>query len=397
MANLPKARLTDKGVAALKAQSKRYDALDSLRVGLRVRVSTKGLKTWVFEKRIRGGKTRQHTLGYYPAIGVAEAREKALVLEQEALNGIDSVAETEQAVANVITVREALAAYSQLHLSQIKTGAERERQLRMVLTPTLDVSVTELRRSVWQKYLDQKAATAPIMANRIKAALSAFATFLVEREYTEENIANGLRRPVKKEESRDRVLSLEEIHAIYDAAPKLGPMWGPVVRLLILTAQRRSDVGNLEWSEIDTVKQRFEIPGARTKNGKPHIVHLSEAALAELPPSCEGIDLLFTTTGSTPASGYSKMKRQLDKLLPKDMEHWTFHDFRTAFATAMAERGADIAVVDRILNHSATGSTTSAVERVYNRAELLPQRARVLDQWADLVTKRESNVIQLHG
>ena len=86
-------RLTDRSVAALKARDKRYDISDSLRVGLRVRVTPTGIKTWVFEKRIRGGPLRSHTLGRFPAISLSEAREKAIALEKEAMEGVDRKAE----------------------------------------------------------------------------------------------------------------------------------------------------------------------------------------------------------------------------------------------------------------------------------------------------------------
>jgi integrase len=196
-----------------------------------------------------------------------------------------------------------------------------------------------------------------------------------------------------REKPRDRVLTLDEIRAIYDAAEFLSPLWTPIVRLLILTAQRRSDIAHLRWSEVELEKQRFTLPAARTKSGRAHIVHLSEAALAELPQQGEW-DLLFTTTGNSPVSGFSKMKRELDKLLP-DLEPWRFHDFRTSFATVMAGSGANEGVVDRILNHAATGSAASAVARVYNMSSQLPQRAKVLDDWTALITQRESNVVRL--
>ena len=78
-------RLTDRSIAALKPKEKRFDVSDSMRIGLRIRVSPAGVKTWMFEKRIRGGPLRSHSLGRFPVISLSEAREKAIVLEKEAM------------------------------------------------------------------------------------------------------------------------------------------------------------------------------------------------------------------------------------------------------------------------------------------------------------------------
>ncbi|MEM6900414.1 MAG: tyrosine-type recombinase/integrase, partial [Pseudomonadota bacterium] len=126
---------------------------------------------------------------------------------------------------------------------------------------------------------------------------------------------------------------------------------------------------------------------SRTKNGRSHIVPLSMPALIELPsfqPRAD-TDLVFTTTGRTPVSGFSKVKSRLDEMLGDEFPDWRFHDLRTAFATAMADAGEPEGVVDRVLNHVASASSASAVARTYNRAELLPQRAAALDAWADMI------------
>ncbi len=187
------------------------------------------------------------------------------------------------------------------------------------------------------------------------------------------------------------VLSVEQVRRIWEATKDMGDIWGPLFRLLIITAQRRGDIGGLLWSEVK--EDRLEISGARTKNGKPHIVHLSEPARVELAALPREHDLVFTTTGGTPVSGYSKAKARLDRMLGDDFPSWRLHDLRTAFATQMAEAGESEAVVDRILNHVASVSAASAVARVYNRAEQLPQRARALIRWSEALSEGETRVI----
>ncbi|NUB43853.1 tyrosine-type recombinase/integrase [Fertoebacter nigrum] len=385
--------LTDRSVAALQPKEKRYDVSDSKRVGLRVRVAPTGIKTWVFEKRVRGeSKLRSHTLGRFPVISLAEAREKALTLEKEAVEGVDRKAE----VKNMQTVRTILDRYDEMHLAQLRTGKQRRKQIEVAFGNRLDDPMNKVERRHLQEFIDKVAGKGTkVLANRYKAAISAFTSFAWKRGYIDQNIGAGLAKAPGKEKPRDRLLTLTEVRAIYDAAGLLSPLWTPIIRLLILTAQRRGDIVGLRHSEIDFDKRRIDLPGSRTKNGKAHIVHLSEPALEIASAVTPTNDLMFTTTGKTPVSGFSKVKVEIDKLLPEDMAPWTFHDFRTAFATIMAEGGADEGIVDRILNHSASASAASAVARVYNLSAQLDKRAIVLDRWAELVTKRSAKVVSI--
>jgi integrase len=385
--------LTDRSVAALQPKEKRYDVSDSKRVGLRVRVAPSGIKTWVFEKRVRGeGQLRSHTLGRFPVITLSEAREKALTLEKEAVEGVDRKAE----VKNMQTVRTILDRYDEMHLAQLRTGKQRRKQIEVAFGSRLDDPLNKVERRHLQEFIDKVAGKGTkVLANRYKAAISAFTSFAWKRGYIDHNIGAGLAKAPGKEKPRDRILSLTEVRAIYDAAGLLSPLWTPIIRLLLLTAQRRGDIVGLRHSELDMEKKRIDLPGARTKNGKAHIVHLSEPALEIVNGVTPKNDLMFTTTGKTPVSGFSKVKVEIDKLLPKDMEPWTFHDFRTAFATIMAEGGADEGIVERILNHSASASAASAVARVYNLSAQLDKRAIVLDRWSELVTKRKAKVVSI--
>lgn len=385
--------LTDRSVAALQAKEKRYDVADSKRVGLRLRVSTAGVKTWVFVKRIRGESVlRSHTLGRFPAISLSEAREKALTLEKEAVEGVDRKAE----VKNMQTVKTILDRYDEMHLAQLRTGKQRRKQIEVAFGNRLGDPMNKVERRHLQEFIDKVAGKGTkVLANRYKAAISAFTSFAWKRGYIDQNIGAGLAKAPGKEKPRDRLLTLTEVRAIYDAAGLLSPLWTPIIRLLILTAQRRGDIVGLRHSEIDFDKRRIDLPGSRTKNGKAHIVHLSEPALEIASGVTPTNDLMFTTTGKTPVSGFSKVKVEIDKLLPEDMAPWTFHDFRTAFATIMAEGGADEGIVDRILNHSASASAASAVARVYNLSAQLDKRAIVLDRWAELVTKRSAKVVSI--
>ena len=403
--------LTDRYLRSLKPPaSGRLEVSDSKRPGLRFRLSDSGRAVWMYEKRIKGGPKRKHTLGAWPEpISLAEARAMALELEAEAAKGIDRIADAEAkrfseeaAKAKTLKVRAAIDVYHDLHLRNLRTGGERKRQLEAALSECLDLPMTELKRSSMQKAVDAKARDGRLVyANRIRAALKAFTGWCWERGYLAEDIGASLPKAIR-ETARERVLSLPEVRQIWSKTYEMGELWGPFFRLLLLTVQRRGEILKLRRSEVDLEKARIVKPGSVTKNGKAHTTHLSAAALSEIRALCEragsdiaASELLFTTTGKTPVSGVSKAKARLDTLLGEDFEPWRIHDIRTAFATAMADAGISEAVADRVLNHSASGSAPSAVARVYNQSELLPQRAMALDRWATLLTGEKASVVAL--
>lgn len=411
--------LTDRKLQSLKApDAGRIEIPDAKRKGLRFRLSSSGRGVWMYEKRIKEGPKRKHTLGAWPALSLANARAIALELEAEAAQGIDRIAineaarlEAEAAKAGQSSIRDVLDAYDTLHLQpNLRTATERRRQLDDVFAPLLDRPIADLTRSYMQSVVDAKASAGRrIMANRLQAAMVAFAHWAWRRGYTDTHVGLGVSK-ASREFARERMPTLAEIREIFAASEGLGPLFGPFARLLILTAQRRRDIAELRWPEIDLDARRISLAGSRTKNGKPHITHLTDAAIAEIEAArryqeSKGIEsgFVFTTTGRTAISGISKVKTKLDQLINDarteagvaPIEPWRFHDLRTAFATAMAEAGEPETVVDRILNHVASGSAPSAVARVYNRAEQLPQRAGVLDRWGDMVLGVEAVVVRL--
>lgn len=377
----------------------RLELTDDKAVGLKFRLTPNGRATWSVQVNVHGDK-RRFTIGEYPTIGLAEARKQAGKLRSDALVGQDPIRQRRadaEAEKGQQSVGEVLDYYAMLQLTKLRTGHEREQQLRWALSRYISKPIAGLSRQDLQGAIDAKAGEGKVhAANRIRAALTAFTRWASVRGHLPENVGAGTKRAAK-ERPRERVLSPGEVRAIWQATEAMGDLWGPFLRILILTAQRRGDVAGVRWSEIDLEARRWTLPGERTKNSKPHIVHLSDPALAELLAlrgKADG-DLIFTTTGKTPISGFGNMKARLEGLV--EIEDWRLHDLRTAFASALCEAGEPENVVDRVLNHAATGSAPSAVARVYNRAELLPQRARVLDRWAAMVTGARGDLVELRA
>jgi integrase len=220
----------------------------------------------------------------------------------------------------------------------------------------------------------------------------------------------GVHKPAK-ESPRDRVLTDDELRAFWQATETLrsnrkdGVDFGSLFRLLLLTAQRENEVAGMRWAEVDLQARTWMIPGARTKNGKPHTVHLSGLAmevLAQVPQAADA-DLLFSGTGTTAASGFSRAKARLDSALPAALgaepDAWVLHDLRRTATTGMARLGIAPHVADRVLNH--TAGTIRGVAAIYNRFEYLDERKAALEAWGrfveTLVRPVDSNVVPLRG
>lgn len=391
-----KKQISDALLRSIKApEAGRVEISDTVRPGLRLRVISSGRRSWIYEKRIKGGPKRTHTLGTYPELSIKDARAQALELELEAARGFDRIVEAEKEAArqeqvemSATSIQKVLETFDLLHLSNLRTGAAVRQALYREFKPYLDHDIATLNRKTLQGIIDARAATgSKVQANRVKAYLSKFSKFAWQRGYLENHVGVGLEKACK-EVSRDRILSISEVHEIWDASFKLSATAGAVLRMLILTAQRANEIARLSWDEVNIDQAYIELKGGRTKNGKAHITHLSGPALKEVEArrGLKDSPYLFVARGKKPFNGFGTLRRQMEKHLRPDFEHWTFHDLRTAFATEMASRGELETVVDRILNHAASGSAPSAVARVYNRSQYLPERKRILDDWAAIVT-----------
>jgi integrase len=224
---------------------------------------------------------------------------------------------------------------------------------------------------------------APVQANRVLAYLRRLFNWCIERDLLSNNPAAGVKAPAK-EVSRERVLSLDELQALMGAATRIGYPWGPMVKLLVMTSQRLEEVASAPWLEFDLERAEWSIPGSRTKNGRPQLVHLSGAALSVIQelPRFEEQPWLFSTTGKGPVKGFSKAKVKFDK--ESGVTGWTFHDIRRSFATHATERlGISPVVVDKVQNH-VTGALRG-VAAVYQRGEYLEQRKAAMSAWAEFL------------
>lgn len=233
-------------------------------------------------------------------------------------------------------------------------------------------------------------------ANRVYGALRTFYNWIEERHEDDAYVSpmRKLRPPVK-ETSRERWLSAEEIKNIWKACEHLGFPFGSFVRALLLTAQRRHEVSDMQWSEVDLDKAIWTIPAERTKSGREHEVPLSPQAVAFLKDLPRLGDYVFSRDGKKPISGFSKAKRRLDRF--SDVTDFTFHDIRRSVATHMEEAGIQHRHVAFVLNPAAVQDVTG----IYTRSDLRQFKRDALEKWGAIlermVVPQPENVVALHG
>ncbi|MBX6743967.1 MAG: site-specific integrase [Acetobacteraceae bacterium] len=353
------------------------------------------------------GQKRREPLGVWGGITIDQAREAARIRLGDVAKGIDpraerkakrEAAEREREAAK-LTLRVLLDQWSRLGLKDRRPSyrAEAVRALSHAFAKHLDKPAHHLSRDTAVNVLDRLAeAGRSAMAGRTLAYGRACYGWAQKRGKVPLNPFLGLPVPAGII-ARDRVLTAQEVGEVWRAAGTLGFPFGPLVRLLLLTAQRREEVGGMRWSELSADLAVWTIPASRAKNGTAHVVHLAPEArtiLADL-PRFEGCDFVFTTTGKTPASGYSKAVERVRAVIararaktaqeagvePEAMPGWRLHDLRRSAVTWLAGAGFPPHVCDKLLNHVTT-TGLSDVARVYQRAEFLPERKAALEAWA---------------
>jgi integrase len=416
---MPTQKLTDLFVERVKPpESGRVEYFDASFPGLALRVTNNGGKSWCAFYRFKG-RLRRFTIGAYPTIKPAQARREAQAALERVREGVDPAEEkrarrdmrtpetdTFGAVAGDYLERHVKANNRQSTLNEAKRDLERDALRKWRTRPIASIT----RRDVIDLVEGIAARGAGVQANRTLTRLGALFKWAVEKDRLATSPAEQV-RPVTQEQARDRVLSDAELRWLWPACDEIGWPFGPLAKLLLLTAQRRDEVAGMTWAEVDIDKAVWTIPRHKAKNDREHEVALSAAAIAVLQSlPCFG-DLVFTTTLKTPVSGFSKSKRRLDVAMlaakragvgthkGEAIPNWTLHDLRRTATTGMARLKIPPHVVDRILNH--TGGAIRGVAAVYNRFEYLDERRAALEAWGryveELITPASSNVIPLHG
>jgi integrase len=309
-----------------------------------------------------------------------QARAAANILSAARTEGRDPAAEKQQIRRRLVEdrVEDLAETFITEHVSQNRSAGEISRLLRREVIPSWGTcSVHEIgKRQVIELVSEVTARGTPSAANKLLKVVKTFFAWCVSKAILELSPAKGV-VTLAKERARDRVLDDDELSRIITAARQINGPYGGIVELLALTGQRREEVARLTWDELDLARQTWTLPGSRTKNGKPHIVHLSREAMALLLRTPRLGNFTFSFTGEKPFQSFSAAKRELDKF--SGVSGWRLHDLRRTCVSGMARLGIPPHVADRVLNHQS--GTISGVAAVYQRHEFLAERKDALDRW----------------
>lgn len=358
----------------------RIEFVDAHCPSLHLRVSR---RTKTFSAMFRlNGKLKRRTVGRYPRVTLAKAREVTLAILREAdTSGVLS----HPAVRSVPTYAAAVDLYEERHLrpntrsgAGIAAGLRCADMMEFFARPVDGIAKADVIGVLDRMMARGKPQAAVNHLRRLKMLFN----WLCERDVIVNSPCDRLRPPAKGVE-RDRVLSDDEIATVWRATYSLEKPFGEMYRMFFLTGQRRSEVATMEWSEISD--DLWTIPRDKVKKDRSHAVPLGRAAqglLAGLSnlPRFEGGDYVFTTNGGlSPSSNFCKTKRRLDEL--SGVAGWTIHDIRRTVRSKMAELGIPREVARKVLNHE-----DGKVDRIYNRHEYLAEKREALERWEKMLT-----------
>jgi integrase len=359
----------------------------------------------VVQYRLKGRPARRVTLGVHGSPWTpAKARAEAQDILIEVKRGLDPVEarQKKEREARTLGFESYLDRFSEIYLQakwKPRAAGDAKRTLQLHVLPHLKGrSLPELKASDITAVLDTLHGRKALLRNTY-ALLRLLFNWAKGRGDIAASPMESIPSPDKVKE-RKRVLTPDEVLALWRATYKLNSLFGAYVRLLIATLQRRNEVAGLPWKELDQAGSIWRIDGERAKNDEDHLVPLNKLAVAEL----DGLGwkrrgLVFSTTGTTAISGFSRLKTQLDKLMlpllqeiaderaealgepshPVTVEPWRLHDIRRTGTTQMQALGIPIEVTERAINHKS--GEASGIRAVYNLHEYQPEKRRAFDLW----------------
>jgi integrase len=371
--------------------------------GLGVVVTANGVRSFCLNYVING-RERRVTIGQVGVVTVPMALQEAKKLRGLIENKIDPLASRDEAKAHRDevakpkgdgnTVRDIWLKWEK---ARIANGRKRDplhqrKAFNNHILPLIgDTSFKELRKSDLYRLRDAiRDKSGPAMANRSITYLMSVLNWQARRE----DEWTPPKRPVVEDEfeevERDRTLTEDEIRALWSVFEESGK-FGQLCQLLLLTGCRRSEIGDMMRQEIDWQARTATIPATRYKTGKPHVVALSEPALAilrALPERADG--RMF------PALSYVHGKEKIEAKLP-GLARWTLHDLRRTARTLMSPLVAgDIA--ERVLGHA----VKSEMARIYDQHDYTPEKLAAVDKLAARILgivnpDPTGKVVQLHA
>lgn len=388
--------LTDLKIKKLRpSKTGRIEIPDGKFPGLSIRVSKTGVKTFTLRTRIQGEQIRL-SLGHYPYISLAEARARAYQAVADAKSGKtkesrQSKAQQEFQFKNIVD--DYLRRYCERYMKE-RTFRETERVMNVEFVKIWkDRDLREIKKQDIveainkilerpQKDLKKRIikSESPSAANHAFSTIRAFFNWCVGQGSLEHSPCVGLRSPAPKQK-RDRVLDDRELALVWNTAKDMGYPYGDIIRLLIITVQRRSEVAGLRWDMLNLEERIWRVPADENKSGREYLVPLSDIALdiiEAIPRLDERLIFPAQRSNGKVFADWSKSKKRIDEL--SGVTDWTVHDLRRTGSTGLARMGVAPHVKERVLNHL-TGEL-GGVAGVYDIYSYLPEKKAALDLWA---------------
>jgi integrase len=440
--------LTDAAVEKYRAGATRREIPDAKATGLHLVIQTSGTKSWALRFRRPDGKTAKLTLGPVDFSGIeqggalivgqpltlAAARSLAANIHRERMMGRDVVAdraaEKQRQRAAIATrvantfgtlARQFIEEHAKPHTRRwqdtarllgfdypvggageaVKDGlVDRwaDKPVSEIDGHDLYAVVNEARRRGVPGRERRRDGPSDTQGRAMAAALSKLFGWLLEHRHIVSNPAVGMYKPPAPA-ARQRVLNVkpdvrqaDELRWFWVASEQVGEPVAALLRLLLLTGCRLSEIAEMRWDELSDNRATLHLAGERTKNRKPYNVHLPPLALAALAtvPRIEGYPYVFSTNGITPVTVGSKIKARLDAAMlaaarrergdAVTIAPWRLHDLRRSCATGMAAIGIAPHIIEACLNH--ISGAKASVAGVYNVEQYEPEKRAAWERWA---------------
>lgn len=350
--------------------------------GFGLKVTPKGTRSFFLFYRTNDHKQRKPRIGTYPEI----QPEKARLIAQDWLSQVraggdpSATNKAKRAARGQGSLGELFTTYKghkrtegRRSINEIERIFEHDILSEFGKRKPEDITTHEVSR-----LLDKVANRSPAVAWAVRRQLSAFYSWAIPRLPTgaANPVANASRPP--KVKSRERVLSDVELKTLWHVLEHEREPWRTALKLLILTGQRREEVLQADWTEIDFKRRAWTIPAARAKNGKAHVVPLSSSVVTLL-------EALPTRSGPLFPKGTGLVSRAAARIRAGmgDVPEWRWHDLRRTMATGLQRLDIRLEVTEAILNH--VSGSRAGIVGVYQRHNWADEKRAALDKWAEAV------------
>lgn len=391
---MPTIALTNRFIAAAKSpDAPQTDYFDSGTKGLALRVTNTGRKVWTYLfSSPKDGKRARLTLGTYPATSLAAARGLALEAKGHVEEGRDPRDVFAEREAAAMTVTMLVDSYLDKYVRpELRTAAAIERRLNKNVLPVIGgVKIAELHKRDINRVVDPILARGKrVEAGRVFEDVRAMIRWAVKRGDLDYSPIEGMQKS-SGNAARERVLSDDEIRKLWSWLPKALPRsraMQRIIKLLLATGQRVGEVAGMRRDELDLAARTWALPGSRTKNGKPHLVPLSDLVLSLIKEALAdaGNDSKFVFPwGDAPLSAHA-VAQAVGRRGQAGLAPWTAHDLRRTALTGMAKLGVAPIVLGHVANHITT-TKAGITLGVYVQHTYGEEVRKALELWADRLT-----------